>query len=124
MGTTNAGSSSRVRHPHDQVGVHRVFLSQLLSHCQTGRIKEPTVNHAVGAGKVNIFKDAQRFSPHLFLIAINPIVSDSDYLAGFNLSGKAGANVVKSTALRGYNPAAINGPQTQRAHPKGVANPK
>ena len=124
MGIADSGGGSRVRHAHYYIGINRMLLCQRGSHSLPRRIKQTPVNDTVRTGKINIFKDAKAFFTCFGPEAFQSVPCNGYYLAGFNFPDKFGANMVKGTCLRGYNPTAIDSPDAQGTHTERVSHSK
>ena len=58
LGVALGGVQAGVGHPDDQVGLHRVLLGQKLARVYPGLVDRLPGDHRVGAGEVDILKDA------------------------------------------------------------------
>ena len=116
---------ARLGHAHDQVGLDRGLLGQLLAHPDPGPVHALAVQEGVGSGEVDELEQAELGvdlvlgeQPH------RPVAAgvDDDHLAGVELAHEVGADHVEGRVLRGEHPPVVELAQAQRPEAVRVAH--
>src|SRR5699024_626111 len=88
---------------------------------QTGSMNADTIDHRVGTGSVNIFKDAQSgLAAAVGAVAAQAVFVQDHDLTRLHIPQELGADAVQSAGLGGYYIASVNGAQTERTESLGV----
>ena len=134
LGKAHSGGGGRIGDADNQVGIGGVLAGQAGAHLLAGAVHQAAVHHAVGAGEVDPFKDAEGAAARrrrVIGVAIRAVVhcrmdavgADGNHLAGFQFADEIGLQVVQGAGFGGGNPAAVVGQaaQAEGANAQGIA---
>ena len=102
------GRQAGVGHADDQVGLDGLLMCQLTTHVITAGVDALAVHDGVGAGKVDLLKDAvsRLFGGRHALLGHKALGADAQNLTGTDVADVLGAHNVERTSLGGDDPAA------------------
>ena len=102
------GRQAGVGHADDQVGLDGLLVRQLTTHVVAAGIDALAVHDGVGAGKVDLLKDAvgRFFGCRYALLGYQALGADAQDLTGTDVADVLGAHNVERAGLRGDDPAA------------------
>ena len=105
------GRQARVGHADDQVGLDGLLVCQLTTHVIAAGVNALAVHDGVGAGKVDLLKDAVGglFGGGHALLGHEALGADAQNLAGTDVADVLGAHDVERAGLGGNDPAAGTG---------------
>ena len=97
-----------VGHADDQVGIDGLLVCQLTTHVVTAGVDALAIHDGVGAGKVDLLKDAVSglFGSGHTLLGYQALGTDAQDLAGTDITDILGAHDIECTCLGGNDPAA------------------
>ena len=97
--------NARIGHRHDDISIDRGFARQLATNALPRLVDAVAFEHAVGARKINVLKDAKPLW-HVVerLDAAHAAGADDHDLAGFDIAHEIGADDVEGAGLGGYDP--------------------
>ena len=102
------GRQAGVGHADDQVGLDGLLMCQLTTHVITAGVDALAVHDGIGAGKVDLLKDAvsRLFGSRHALLGHKALGADAQNLTGTDVADVLGAHNVERTSLGGDDPAA------------------
>ena len=102
------GRQAGVGHADNQVGLDGLLVRQLATHVVAAGVDALAVHDGVGAGKVNLLKDAVGglFGGRHALLGHKALGADAQNLAGADVADVLGAHDVERTSLGGNDPTA------------------
>ena len=102
------GRQAGVRHADDQVGLDGLLMCQLTTHVVTAGVDALAVHDGIGAGEVDLLKDAvsRLFGSGHTLLGHKALGADAQNLTGTDVADVLGAHNVERTSLGGDDPAA------------------
>src|SRR6476620_8807921 len=113
---------ARVRHRDHQVGLDRRLAPEDLAHPPARLLQDLALQAAVGAGEVDVLKDAAGAAVGLHHLAgLQPALGQADHLAGVDLAHQFGADDVEGAALGGDDEAVTEAAEAERPDPVRVA---
>ena len=89
---------ARLRHPHDQVGLHRSLGGQHLAHANPGVVDAPAVQDSVRAGEVDELEEAELRVHHVVIEGPHrpaTCLVDHHDLAGIQFADHVGADHIQ-----------------------------
>ena len=102
------GRQTGVGHADDQVGLDGLLVCQLATHVVTAGVDALAVHDGVGAGKVDLLKDAvgRFFGCRHALLGHQALGADAQDLAGTDITDILGTHDIECARLGGNDPAA------------------
>ena len=129
LGKAHRGWNGGVRHANHHIGGYGRFFGELLPHGKAHGVYAAPLDHAVRAGKINVFKATQGFGlcRCTRMMRHNAVRTQGNNLAWQHLTHKFGTHCCQSTGLGRHHPARRfvhrrrQSTHTQRTQPMRIA---
>ena len=123
LAVADGGGGAAVGDRADEVGLDRGLAGELDADAAAGLVDRLAADHAVGAGEVDLFEDAEARRARLEgEEALHALGGRDHHLAGLDLAHEVGADDVEGAGLGGEDPGVAEAAEHQRADAEGVAD--